>query len=250
MTRRMNAARARLSRALAAGALVTVVLARPSWALPASAANTNPQPFTAHYVAQWKSIDVGSSDLDLVRGTEPQRYVYTWRIRAGGIFRLIYRHDVIQKSWLQVDGSQVRPLAYEAEDGDSRIHLDFDWSTHRARGTVTGKPADFALQDGTQDVMSIQIQVMQDLRAGHLPATFWIIDKDQVKDFDYRSTGEQRIATALGELDTLVVTSRRPGGERVLTMWFAPALGYVPVRAVRTRGGKREFEMRIRRFSR
>ena len=259
MTRRTNATlgRTRLAGALAAGALAAV-LARPAAAQPAAAPGTPPadaadstlRPFTAHYVAQWKSIDVGTSDLDLVRGAEPQRYVYTWRIRAGGIFRLIYRHDVVQQSWLQVDGADVRPLAYEAQDGDSRIHLDFDWSTHRARGTVTGKPVDFALPDGTQDLMSIQIQVMQDLRAGRLPATFWIIDKDQVKDFEYRRTGDQRIATAIGALDTVVVTSRRPGGDRLLTMWFAPSLGYLPVRAERTRGGKLEFEMRIRRYSR
>ena len=249
----------RLAAAALAAAALAASLAQPSTAQPASAPRTPPpanaadaglQPFTAHYVAQWKNIDVGSSDLTLVRGTAPQRYVYTWRIRAGGIFRLIYRHDVVQKSWLQVDGPTVRPLAYEAQDGDSRIHLDFDWGTHRATGTMTGKPVDLELKDGTQDLMSIQIQVMQDLRAGHLPATFWIIDKDQIKDFDYRRTGDQRIATALGELDTIVVTSRRPDGDRVLTMWFAPSLNYVPVRAVRTRGGKLEFEMRIRRFSR
>lgn len=268
MTRPANEPRARLAhrrlahRRLAhalAGAVLAAVLAQPSTAQPASAPPTPPpasgtdtglQPFTAHYVAQWKSIDVGSSDLDLVRGAEPQRYVYTWRIRAGGIFRLIYRHDVVQKSWLQVDGSQVRPLAYEAQDGDSRIHLDFDWSTYRASGTVTGKPVDLALKDGTQDLMSIQIQVMQDLRAGRLPATFWIIDKDQVKDFDYRRIGDQSIDTAIGRLETIAVTSSRPGGDRLLTMWFAPSLGYLPVRAERTRGGKLEFEMRIRRYSR
>ncbi len=258
MNRPTIAAAAALARALAAVTLVAA-LAQPSSAQPASAASAPPaggtadsglpQPFSAHYVARWKSIDVGTSDLDLVPGAAPGRYVYTWRIRAGGIFRLIYRHDVVQKSWLRVDGREVRPMAYEAQDGDSRIHLDFDWSTHRAQGTVTGKPVDLALRDDTQDLMSIQIQVMQDLRAGHLPSTFWIIDKDQIKDFDYRRVGEQRIATALGELDTIVVTSRRPDGDRVLTMWFAPSLGYVPVRAERTRGGKLEFEMRIRRFS-
>ncbi len=259
MKRGTSSTTASLARALAAATLVAMI-AQPSGAQPAAtpvappAGGTPdsglPQPFSAHYVAQWKSIDVGSSDLELVRGMQPGRYVYTWRIRAGGIFRLIYRHDVVQKSWLEVDGTDVRPLTYEAQDGDSRIHLDFDWNARRAQGTITGKPVDLALRDGTQDLMSIQIQVMQDLRAGQLPSTFWIIDKDQIKDFEYRRVGEQRIATALGELDTIAVTSRRPDGDRVLTMWFAPSLGYVPVRAERTRGGRLEFEMRIRRFSR
>ena len=31
-----------------------------------------------------------------------------------------------------------------------------------------------------------------------------------------------------------------------LRMWFAPSLGYLPVQAERSRGGKLEFAMRIR----
>ncbi len=130
------------------------------------------------------------------------------------------------------------------------MHLAFDWRRGRVSGTVSGKPVDLDLKDGTQDIMSIQIQVMQDLREGRLPAKFWIIDKDQIKDFDYQLVGETRIHTALGELATMVVTSRRPGGDRVLTMWFAPSLGFVPVQAIRTRGGNTEFAMRIQRLSR
>ncbi|HVC02095.1 MAG TPA: DUF3108 domain-containing protein [Steroidobacteraceae bacterium] len=208
-----------------------------------------PRPFSAHYLAQWKDISVGVSDLVLVRGTDPGRYVYTWRISARGIFRLFYRHDVVQKSWLRVEGAAVRPEIYEAEDGSSRIHMDFDWARRSVRGTLSGKPLDLALKAGTQDLMSIQIQVMQDLRQGRLPAKFWIIDKDQIKDFDYHRAGEARIQTELGDLDTIVVTSRRPGGNRVLTMWFAPSLGFVPVQATRTRGGKLEFAMRIEKLS-
>ena len=240
--------------ALVAGTAITGVNAAADTpaapAAPAAGAMTPIAPFSAHYVAQWKSISVGSSDLDLVADTAPGHYVYTWRIAARGIFHLIYSHDVVQKSWLQLDGGQVRPDRYEARDGSSRIKLNFDWSAARAQGEVSGKPVDIALKDGTQDLMSIQIQVMQDLVRGDLPPKFWIIDKDQIKDFDYAVAGKARIKTRLGELDTVIVTSRRPDGDRVLRMWFAPSLGYVPVLAERTRGGRLEFTMRIERLKR
>lgn len=216
----------------------------------APAAGDGLAPFAAHYVAQWKDISVGTSDLALAQGADERHFIYTWRISARGIFHLVYSHDVVQKSWFHVDGAAVRPDLYEAEDGSSRMHLHFDWTKRRVTGDVSGKPLDLALEEGTQDLMSIQVQVMQDLRKGDLPEKFWIIDKDQIKDFEYRRLADARIRTELGELDTVVVSSRRPDGDRVLKMWFAPSLGYVPVQAERSRGGKLEFAMRIERLSR
>ncbi len=202
-------------------------------------------PFAAHYVAAWKSISVGTSDLQLKRDSAGDRYIYTWRTSARGIFRILYSHDVVQTSWFSVNGAEVRPQKYDAEDGSSSVNVDFDWMEHRARGETEGKPLDLQLADGTQDVMSIQIQVMLDLMKGALPDSFRIFDKDEIKEFLYTNEGPARIRTELGELDTIVVASRRAGNNRILRMWFAPALNYVPVKAERTRDGKLEFAMRI-----
>jgi hypothetical protein len=206
-------------------------------------------PFSAHYQADWKSINVGTSDLELKQDTESGHYLYTWRITARGIFRL-YRAEVTQRSWLSIGAGHVRPEKYRAEDGSSNVNLDFDWAGRRARGVSEGKPVDLNLKDGTQDVMSIQVEVMLDLKSGNLPATFQILDKDELKDFIYTQEGPARLRTALGELDTVVVSSRRAGNDRILRMWFAPSLGFVPVQAERTRDGKLEFAMRIKSLQR
>jgi hypothetical protein len=208
------------------------------------------QPFSAHYGAYWKSITVGSSDLKLQPDTAPGHYVYTWTITAHGIFKIVYSKPVTQKSWLLVAGGHARPLKYHGDDGDAAVDLDFDWDKGRAHGASEGKPVDLVLKDGTQDVMSIQIEVMQDLRNGTLPATFQIIDKDELKDFNYTREGTARLHTDLGELDTIVVASQRTGNNRILRMWFAPALGFLPVQAERTRDGKLEFAMRIQSLDR
>jgi hypothetical protein len=206
-------------------------------------------PFSAHYQADWKGISVGTSDLDLEQDTEPQHYVYTWTITARGIFRL-YRSEVTQKSWLSINAEHVRPDKYRAEDGTSRVDLDFDWVGYHARGTSEDKPVDLTLKDGIQDVMSIQIEVMLDLKKGNLPKTFMIIDKDELKEFIYTQEGTATIRTDLGPLDTIVVASQRAGNNRILRMWFAPSLGFVPVQAERTRDGKPELAMRIKSLKR
>jgi Protein of unknown function (DUF3108) len=214
-----------------------------------SAADAGIAPFAAHYQADWKSINVGTSDLELKQDAESGHYLYTWTITAHGVFRL-YRAEVTQKSWLSIDADHVRPEKYRAEDGSSSVSLDFDWDAGRVRGTSENKPVDLQLKDGTQDVMSIQVEVMLALKKGNLPATFQIIDKDNPKEFIYTQEGAAHIRTALGELDTVIVASRQAGNNRILRMWFAPSLGFVPVQAERTRDGKLEFAMRIKTLKR
>jgi Protein of unknown function (DUF3108) len=225
-------------------------------ASPAATATASPAasesqvaPFSAHYTADWKTINVGTSDLELKGDTEPDHFVYTWTITARGIFRL-YRAEVTQRSWLSIYADHVRPDKYRAEDGSSTASLDFDWIAKRARGTSENKPVDLSLKEGTQDVMSIQVEVMLDLKNGDLPKTFQILDNDEIKEFIYTQEGTANIRTALGQLDTVIVASQRAGNNRILRMWFAPSLGFVPVQAERTRDGKLEFAMRIKSLQR
>jgi hypothetical protein len=231
-------------------ALSLAIMAGPTaGAQSPSAADAGIAPFSAHYLADWKSINVGTSDLELKQDTEPGHYLYTWTITARGIFRL-YRDEVTQKSWLSINADHARPDKYRAEDGRSSVNLDFDWDAGRVRGTSENKPVDLKLKDGIQDVMSIQVEVMLDLKNGNLPKTFQIIDKDQLKEFTYNQEGAANIRTALGQLDTVIVSSQQAGNNRILRMWFAPSLGFVPVQAERTRDGKLEFAMRIKSLQR
>jgi hypothetical protein len=228
---------------------LTIMAGSSAAAETASAADAAIAPFSARYQADWKSINVGTSDLELKQDTEPGHYLYTWSITAHGIFRL-YRDEVTQKSWLSIDADHVRPEKYRAEDGSSSVNLDFDWDGGHVRGTSENKPVDLTLKEGTQDLLSIQVEVMLGLKKGNLPGTFQIIDKDKLKEFIYTQEGTANIRTALGQLDTVIVESRQAGNNRILRMWFAPSLGFVPVQAERTRDGKLEFAMRIKTLKR
>src|SRR5260370_37093377 len=55
-------------------------------------------PFSAHYSADWKSLNVGTSDLDLRRNAADGTHEYTSRITARGGFRIVYNDDRVQKS--------------------------------------------------------------------------------------------------------------------------------------------------------
>ena len=207
-------------------------------------------PFIAQYEAAWKGMRIGNSEIQLTRGAELGTYMYVWTISAQGFFRIAYRDDLVQKSWVTVVGDHVRPDKYFGKEGSKTVELNFDWHEKRASGVSEGNPVDIKLPDGAQDVMSSQVEVMLDLKNGNLPKIFQIIDKDQLKEFNYTQEGTAKIRTAIGELDTVIVTSQRTGNNRVLKMWFAPSLGYVPVQAERSRDGKLEISMRIKNVDR
>jgi hypothetical protein len=208
------------------------------------------QPFSAHYIADWKGINVAVSDIDMKAGAAPGEYVYRWSVAARGIFRVVYSDPVIQTSWFKIEDGHVHPNKYRGEQGGASVDLTFNWLTKHATGTSEKKPIDLPFKDGVEDLNSIQAEIMVDLRSGDMPKTFQILDKDQLKDFDYVREGTARIRTDLGELDTIVVASQRKGNDRVLRMWFAPSLGFIPVQAERSRHGSVEFAMHIKSVAR
>ena len=66
-----------------------------------------------------------------------------------------------------------------------------------------------------------------------------MIDATKLKEYELHLEGNARIDTALGELDTVIYTSKRPATPRAYTRtWVAPALGYLPVKAERIDGKK------------
>ncbi len=212
-----------------------------------------PQPFTALYALDWHGLTAGNSTLTLEQ-IAPATYEYRSVNRARGLFRLAFPDPISERSVFALVDGHVQPLSYGEDNGpgrtDQNVALQFDWKGGRVRGTQDGKPVDRPLESGTQDPLSVQIELMRDLAAGGSPMHFLLFDKDAAKQYRYTRERGERLDTALGRLDTVVYRSDRPGSDRVLRLWLAPSLGYLPVQAERRRKGKVEFELHIRKLDR
>jgi hypothetical protein len=213
-----------------------------------SAAPVGVRPFKASYVLSWKGISAASADLDLTRSSDGH-YTYVSRNLAKGLFRLAFPGEITQKSTLQIDGERVVPLSYRGDDGtsssDRDVSLDYDWSTGRVRGIAEKEKVDLELRADAQDPMTVQIAMIMQLAAGREPREFWLVDKKEIKEYRYTREAPARVRTALGEFDTVVYSSRRPDSDRITRVWYAPALGYTPVKAERVRGDKQEWAMSL-----
>jgi hypothetical protein len=206
-------------------------------------------PFVAKFAIEWKGMIVGYSTLELTR-TAPNIYTYRSRNIARGIFRLAFPDAISQVSTFSIVNREVRPLSYHADDGEyaspKAVTLQFDWQRGRVTGSAEKKPVDLALEKGTQDSLSVQMELMREVAAGRLPKSFWLIDNDEIKEYQYVREGTETLDTPLGKLETVSYRSERAGSDRVTRLWLAPSLGCLPVRAERSRSGKIDFSLIIR----
>jgi uncharacterized protein DUF3108 len=243
----------------AAFALLLTASAATSFAADSSAPADVmcPQPFKATFAVEWHGMGAGTSILELTRQNENNggtEYTYTSKNTARGLFRLAVPDTVTQTSHLTIEDGQVRPVSYVGDDGssdtDRDVSLKFDWSAKRITGTAEDRPVDLPLEPGVQDGLSVQIALMCELARGHSPASFKLIDKNEVKEYQYTREGETQLDTSIGKLDTVIYRSQKQGSSRYTRLWIAPSLGYLPVRAEQAKRDKRELRLLIRAVER
>jgi len=205
-----------------------------------SSDDLNVKPFTGTYSVEFRGIRAG--DIDFILRQANGRYVYESVAHPRGIAKLVVNNKTREASEFVVENGAINPLKYELDDGtsdtDEDTRLTFDWSAKKARGTHEDQAIELPLTDGVQDRMSVQVVVMQLLLAGKQPDKITFIDRDALKEYTYVRVREEKLKTNLGELETIVYSSSRPGSTRVSRLWYAPSLGFAPVRGEQERKGK------------
>lgn len=211
------------------------------------------QPSKATYEVEFRGINAGTIEFTL-RAAGDDRYVYESRSNARGIARLVVRNEVHESSTFVLADGDVRPLSYSLDDGSSDTakdtRLEFDWNANRATGTHENQAIEIPLTAGVQDRISAQVAVMRALASGTRPERIAFIDRNELKHYVYTHEGTEQIKTPLGQFDTVVYSSTRDGSSRVSRIWYAPELGFTPVRAEQVRRGKVETTMTLSRLER
>jgi hypothetical protein len=218
-------------------AVVWLMLAGLLVSAASPAAETTLAPFVAEYDVRYGRMAVGTSRTELARAGA--RWTFESTSVASGLARMIASGTLRQHSEFQLLPEGPQPVSYRFDDGTKRtdrdVSLEFDWSAGRVRGTAEH-----------EDAASMQALVLARLRAGREPGTIAMIEKDKVKYYRYTFLRREKLATAIGELDTVLYRSARDGSSRQTLTWHAPALGHVAVQAEQLVDGKRGFQTRIR----
>ncbi|MBT8143196.1 MAG: DUF3108 domain-containing protein [Gammaproteobacteria bacterium] len=191
-----------------------------------------PDPFTAHYDVQFSGL--GGKLVSQFSHNDGGNYVFENRTSAKGIARLARPRDVVDRSVFAVsDDSELRPLVFESEDGTRRNKngnvVEFDWEVGNASSAYEGESREFDLEPQPLDRQLMQLALMRDLAAGANETSYTVIDRHDLKTYDFTVLGRETIEVPAGKFQVLKVRKQRKGSSRATLMWCAPELQYLPV---------------------
>ena len=191
------------------------------------------EPFFARYSLTTQGAKIGVTEWTM-KAIAADIFVYESRTVAAGIYGLVSDQEVTERSEWQLRDGMIQPLSYSYHrsggDRERDVAVNFDWETRQAENTAEGHSWRMPVPDGTLDKLSYLLVMMRDLAEAKSPLRYQIADGGRLKVYELRIEGEERIDTALGSLDTVVVRRLRDSDERETLLWCAESLDYMPVK--------------------
>ena len=241
-----------MSRALSACRAAGLLL----MALPATAPAATPggiEPFHARYELGNGSVTVGRVDMRLQR--REQGWEFSSSSKPSGLFALFRDDRTQESSRLAPDPREVRPLDYRFHQSGSRqldLKTEFDWDEGRAL-TRSSDPTDnseLPLQPGTQDRLSVLLELVRAVRQGRDRITIEVNEKGESKTWVFEQAARERVRTAAGPFEAVKIVQQHQPGERYTATWLAPEAGYLPIRVEQYKNGDLKIRMDLKRLDR
>ena len=205
----------------------------PSLAEPARGL---PERFEATFALEAKGATIARTRWSLSPGAGGG-YVYESRTEPVGVFALIRDDTIVERSEWDYAGEWLQPLAYHYKRTGRKareVGIAFDWEERIARHDSPAGAWEMEVPPGVMvmDKLAYLLALMRDLGRGERGIEYTIADGGKLKRYTLTGIGEERIETALGALDTVVVRRERGNAKRETTLWCASALGFLPVKIV------------------
>ncbi|MEX1237747.1 MAG: DUF3108 domain-containing protein [Pseudomonadales bacterium] len=193
-----------------------------------------PIPFHATYKANIKGVPFR------VTGTRELTKV------SDGKFLLVssataFLASVTEQTLFKLDAdSGVVPIEYQYHKsglGKNRdAVLTFDWEEMRVLNDARSRSWQMKVPTGTQDKLSYQLKMREDLSKARLNGNKWpemtyqVADDGEMKQYTFRVIGEETIETPAGTFDTIKATRVRDDNQRTTHFWLAPAFDFLLIR--------------------
>lgn len=209
------------------------------WLIAASATGQSLAPFEAEYRVKMGALR-GAMRMSLTHGEDG--LVASSLLEPRGLAGLFARGRVEETAWLAIDADRVVPQRYAMIDtidkDNEEIAMNFDWVTQVASGSSADGDFDHAIDLATYDRTSIQYALMLDLLHGRSAAQYTMLDGKRRKALTISHLGDSVVKVPLGEFKVRKVRHQAANSSRMVTLYCAPELGFLPVRIEQHRKGK------------
>lgn len=212
------------------------------------------QPFVAEYEV---SASIARGTLTLRLEQQETAWVFTSSAQPTGLLRLFKRGSLDERAELRWTEAGVDPLIYLRDDDisgpekDATLHfVDKDDDSHRIKGNDRDETLDLVADRETLDRLSMQLQLMYELKTEQRPAGFTVIDKGRPKEIEVTYGDFETITVGEREIRALRLVHRSKNSSRSTVLWCAPEWDYLPVRIEQTKDGETNYRARLIRLER
>ncbi|WP_198263437.1 DUF3108 domain-containing protein [sulfur-oxidizing endosymbiont of Gigantopelta aegis] len=124
------------------------------------------------------------------------------------------------------------------------VELKFDWLHNAVSNNHKHKKNKWTMPIPAQTIDKLSYQLALMLKLAHDPKRsfgFHIADGGKLKEYYFEILGEERVYTSLGSYKAVKIQHKRYKKGKMITLWCAPELEYLPVKIIQEETGKPTF---------
>ena len=207
---------------------------------------------TPHEAEYRVKISILGGNLNTRLVSDGEGYAANHVIRPTGLSKIAASGRIDETSEFGIDGDRVVPVRYRSVDeltkDKTSADVAFDWEGEDLDGEINGEPADFEIHTGLLDRVSVQYQLMRDLKSGALREQYELFDIDEIKVLNVTDVGEREIKTPAGKFNVIGIRHQAEGSSRTTTLWCAEELDFLPVVIEQHRKGKLRLRAKLKDY--
>ena len=209
------------------------------------------QPYRAHYDVYRNGKLFGTASSELSRDSNG-RWLYTELTKATkGVVGLLGGR-IEESVRFAVEAGVLRAEHYDMSQklafAKIKRTADFDWEKMLVHGKNKRKTWQLALQGEESDRLSATFKIRQLLAVGTTQFSLMTVEKGDFKVRDFEARETETVDTGLGEMIAIPVHRKHSNAARTTIIWFAPQLGYLPIRMMHAKQGDDSGELILREF--
>lgn len=162
-------------------------------------------------------------------------------------------HEVLESSRGIIARDGIRPAAFEEsvmQDGSLLLAtLTFDWPRNTLLIEGPSGQRKLGLLPGTQDRLSYLLDAASLARAGDGKRLLQVVSTDAAEEALLQVQEKETIILPAGEFEAIRIQRQTPESDTSRTLWFAPELAPLPLRALQFSDGN-SVEMQLEHLSR
>jgi hypothetical protein len=194
--------------------------------------------YSAVYNLQADGISLGKLERSLEWSADGSLVLKT-RSFTTGFWKLFVDDTITEESRFVITDGKVIPGSYhysKSKKGKLREErVEFDTNKGEIISSSTDGVQHFPFTGIESDKLLYQFLIRAALKRGEVDFDLPVIDRRELRSYQFQSSAPEMLTTNLGELEVVRV-ERINEAKRKTTLWFATALDYLPVKIVQDAG--------------